>query len=109
MKNFFKFLFISYVYECTVCMQICAPMSCSAAEVRRGHQIPLELELQTVVSCHVSAGNGTQVLCKSNQYSLLLSHLSSPIPLCPSPSTLENIPWAAEKNVCSEVSRRNVL
>lgn len=27
---------------------------------------PLELELLMVVSCHVGAGNQTQVLCKSN-------------------------------------------
>ena len=37
----------------------------------------LELELQMVVSCHVGAGNLTQVLWKMNQCSELLSHFSS--------------------------------
>ena len=35
-----------------------------------------ELELQTVVSCHPGAGNGTWVFQKSSQY--VLSHFSSP-------------------------------
>jgi hypothetical protein len=39
---------------------------------------PLERELQTVVSCHVNAGNWTWVLWKRSQSSYLLSHLSSP-------------------------------
>ena len=47
-------------------------------EARRGHWIPLGLELQMVVSCHVYAGNRIQVPCKSIQCSSGLSHLSSP-------------------------------
>lgn len=38
---------------------------------------PMELELQTVVSCHLGAGNQLQVLYKSSQCSKLPSHLSS--------------------------------
>jgi hypothetical protein len=30
---------------------------------------PLEPELQVVVSCHLGAGNRTQVLCKSSKHS----------------------------------------
>ena len=42
------------------------------AEVRRGHQIPLELALQMVVSCCVEAGNQTPVLSESSQCSYAL-------------------------------------
>ena len=44
-------------------------------------------ELQTVVSCHVGAGNWTQFLCKGSKCSQPLSHPSSlpaPIRLCSS-------------------------
>jgi hypothetical protein len=39
----------------------------------------LELELQAVVSCHMSAGNRTPAPCKSNKCSQLLSRLSRPL------------------------------
>lgn len=39
---------------------------------------PMELELQVVVSCHVYAGNRTQVLYKRNNHSQSPSHLSTP-------------------------------
>lgn len=39
-------------------MYVCTPCMClKPTEVRRGHQIPLDLELQMVVSCHMGAGN----------------------------------------------------
>lgn len=38
----------------------------------------LELELKTIVGCHVGAGGQTQVLWKSSQCSEQLSHHSSP-------------------------------
>ena len=38
-------------------------------EVRKGHQIPLELELQIVVSHYVHIENPAQVICKSNRFS----------------------------------------
>jgi hypothetical protein len=37
----------------------------------------LGLELQTVVSCHIGAGNSPWVLCKNSKCSYRLSHLSS--------------------------------
>ena len=43
-SNFLLAFFFLYVYVCAVCMQVCAPVSCSAAKFRRGCQIPLELE-----------------------------------------------------------------
>lgn len=39
---------------------------------------PLELELQTVVSCHMNVRNQASVPCKSNQRPQQLSHLSRP-------------------------------
>lgn len=38
---------------------------------------PLKPEFQMVVICHVGAGNGTPVLCRSSQGPQPLSHLSS--------------------------------
>ena len=64
------FFIFFYVHECTICKQVGAPASCNAAaEVRRGHWIPLELESKTVLSRHVGAGDRTQVLCKSSWHS----------------------------------------
>lgn len=52
------------VHLCEVYMHVGAiPM-----EARSGQQIPLELELQAVVSCHVGAENGAWVLAKSSQH-----------------------------------------
>jgi hypothetical protein len=39
---------------------------------------PLELDSQTVMSCHVGAGDGTQILCQTIQYTYPLIHLYSP-------------------------------
>jgi hypothetical protein len=36
-----------------------------------------DLELQMCMNCHVGAGNGTQVLCKSYKGSKSLKHLPS--------------------------------
>lgn len=45
-----------YVPECFSCMHFCAPCVCLVPrEVRRGPWIPLELELQRVMHCHVDA------------------------------------------------------
>ena len=42
-------------------MYVCAPHVCLVpVEARRRHQIPLELEFQTAVSCQVGARNWTQ-------------------------------------------------
>ena len=42
----FAYLFLFYVHLCFACIYVCVRVS-----------DPLELELQTVVSCHVSAEN----------------------------------------------------
>jgi hypothetical protein len=52
------FLFLSYVHWCFACMSVCVRVS-----------DPLELALQSVVSCYVGAENGSQVLWKSSQCS----------------------------------------
>ena len=51
---------------------VCVPVACRG---QKRALDPSELELQVVVSCHVGAGNGTQVLCKSNGCSV--THESS--------------------------------
>ena len=64
------FLKIYFDFMCmSVCMHVCTLHVCSA---HRGHKrapAPLELEWQIIVSCHMGAGNWTQVFCKSSQYS----------------------------------------
>ena len=53
---FFEYLFI--VIPVSVCMYICEPHeSLVPMEVRGGHWVPKELELQTAASCHVGAGD----------------------------------------------------
>jgi hypothetical protein len=48
------------------CMLVCGPHVCSTCgDQKRGSDL-LELELQMVVSCHVVAGNTTQVLWKGS-------------------------------------------
>lgn len=49
-----------------------------------GHKLasnPMEMGIWKVVAQHMGAGNGIQVLCKSIECFLLLSHLSSPLGL----------------------------
>ena len=45
---------------------ICASCVCSADRDKTRLSDLLELELQVVVSCHVGAGNATQVLCRES-------------------------------------------
>ena len=63
-QSFFNDWFLSYVHWCFAYKCVCVRVS-----------DPLGLELQTVVSCHVGAGNWIPVLWKSNQCSKPLSHL----------------------------------
>ena len=63
-QSFFNDWFLSYVHWCFAYKCVCVRVS-----------DPLGLELQTVVSCHVGAGNWIPVLCKSNKCSKPLSHL----------------------------------
>lgn len=46
------------------CLSTCmsAPHASVRTEARRKHRIPLELELQTIVSCHLGAWNQTGIL-----------------------------------------------
>lgn len=55
--------FLFYVYVSFVCMYVYAPLvQLVCEEVWRGHQMPLELEVQMTVSYHVDPGNQTQIL-----------------------------------------------
>lgn len=60
-----------------LCLSVSCPMHAVSVRARRGHNILLELELQRVVTNHVSAGIWTW---SSEEQSVLLlpSHLSSP-------------------------------
>ena len=62
----FKDVFIYFVWEFYLYVHLSA---------RRGHQIPLEM---VEIPLEMVAGNWTQDLWKSRQWSWLLSHLSSP-------------------------------
>lgn len=48
------------------------------AESRRGHHIPLKLELQRVVSLSIEAGKQSQVHWKRSQCSSFLTNLHNP-------------------------------
>lgn len=68
---FFKKLFMililcvrAYSLQNTSWVHLCSAMP---AEVRGGNQIPLEVELQTVISRPVGVRNRTQILCKSSR------------------------------------------
>jgi hypothetical protein len=65
------------VSECFACIYVCVLYAYSTHRDQRRVSDPLELELQLSVSCHVGAGNGTRVLCKSSCCFLGLTHLSS--------------------------------
>lgn len=80
-KYFFQFVlfcifaFGQHVHMCTTC----APhVLLVPVKARREHWILLELELETVLSCRVCAGNRTWVLYKSNRCSKPQNVLSSP-------------------------------
>lgn len=65
------------VCECVACLYL-GTMCISASGGQKRALNPLELELQTIVSCHVGTGNGALVLCKSNKWSQEQNHLFSP-------------------------------
>jgi hypothetical protein len=55
--SFFLKIYLFYVYGNFVCMYVCVPHVCLVPiETRRVCLIPLELELQMVMSCHVGSG-----------------------------------------------------
>lgn len=50
-----------YMYRCFIYMSAYVPLTwILPMETRKRDHIPLQLELQTVVSCHLGAGNRTQ-------------------------------------------------
>lgn len=52
-------------------------MHARPGRTQQGVSVLLELELETVVNCHVDTGNKTQVLLKTSECSKLLSYPSS--------------------------------
>ena len=44
------------MYECIICTYVSASMLCNALRGQKQVLDSLELELQTLVSCHVNAG-----------------------------------------------------
>ena len=65
-KELFSLLFLFCMYECIASLHVGMPVLCNACRGQKEVLDPLELELWMVVSCHVGAGNRTQVLCKSS-------------------------------------------
>jgi hypothetical protein len=64
---FFCFIFFRFIYLCVwvfACM--CVYVSHAFLVSVESEEDVVTLKLQMVVSCHVGAGNQTQVLCKSN-------------------------------------------
>lgn len=61
------------------CLHVCLSTACvpGVLQSKKGVSEPLTLELEVPVSCHVGAGNETQVLWKNSHCSETLSHLSS--------------------------------
>ena len=62
-------IFLFYVYEGNACMDVGALMLCNAHGSQKRMSDSLGLEIQTVVSHYVGAGNTTQVFCESRQCS----------------------------------------
>lgn len=79
----FKFIFGLFIF--TLCMLVfflhvclCAMCMLVAEKVIRGNGIPLKFEWKMSVHHYMRAKNYTPVLCNSNKYYELLSHLSNP-------------------------------
>ena len=66
----------------SVCMHewmyicLCATYMPGACRGQKKASDPMQLKLQTAVSCHTGAGSRTQALCKSSKYSNLLGAFS---------------------------------
>lgn len=60
-------------------LNVSAQYACSALRGQKRVSGPQELELQMAVNYHVGDGTWILALCKSNTFSQLLSHLSSPL------------------------------
>lgn len=73
----FYFALFYYVYEYFACLDVHASSVCSACGGQRKVLNTLGLELKMVGSCHLGSLNWSWVFWKSNQWSQLMSHLSS--------------------------------
>lgn len=71
---YFHYTCMSVLLACIPVYHICALCLWSSEKASE----PLELALWMVRSCHVDAGNETQVLLKCSKCSQPLSHLSIP-------------------------------
>lgn len=65
-----------WIFYLDVCL---CPCMCLVLMEARRECHSLDPEIHTVVSWHVGAGNGTQVLLKNSHVLLLLCHFSSPL------------------------------
>lgn len=65
----------------SVCLHVCMCSVCGhdIHGGQKGVSDPLELEIKTLVGCHMGAGNRPWVLCRSSQCSYPWSHLSGPL------------------------------
>lgn len=50
-------------------LYVCTLLMFSSCEGQKKEANSLELELETIVKCHMQAGNQIQVLCESSKYS----------------------------------------
>lgn len=49
---------VTILYGCLAFIYVCAPCACLVpTEAKRGPKIPLEVDLEMVVNCHLSAEN----------------------------------------------------
>lgn len=66
-----------------LCVYVCVPLGCLVPVEVRGQQQISWNSVRMAVSYYVDAGNATQVLCKSNNYSKLPCslQLSNPTPM----------------------------
>lgn len=71
-----KVLFIFPFFMCVCVLTTCTHSSPVLVGVIKKVSVPLKLELKMVLSHDLCAENWTWALCKSNQSSWLLSHLS---------------------------------
>ena len=98
------FYFLIYFRECFVCMYVCTPCMYST---HRGQQrvLTLELELRTVMSHHVGAGNGIQVLAARAASARTAESSLQPLVQNFNPITQSNVQFKPSKWFISEQSR----
>lgn len=77
MSILFVFLFFKRCFIVCILVFACMCVLLSICRSQKRGSDILELKLQTIVCCHMSAGNRTSVIWTSNTFSWPLSHLSS--------------------------------